>query len=208
VSGCRRPARATVGSRRREVDRLARGRSITFRPLVQPSLRRERLMATAIGNVHGDRCGCARHVVGDGGGMSGFDESGRRPTRSAGPAWGNTRRHARQRASRGRGTADLSLYACEVSCRVGAGRSPCRLAASPRGHGMRHDRERWVPRLLPGYSGDARGRAGLGVDPRTTSMIEGDPHCNEKVRAGQVSTPALRVTAPAVLPFGDALNEK
>jgi hypothetical protein len=206
VSGCRRPARATVGSRRREADRLARGRSI--RPLVQPSLRRERLMATAISNVHGDRCGRVRHVVGDGGGMSGFDESGRRPTKSEGPARGNTRRHARRRASRGGGTADLSLHACEVSCRVGAGRSPCRLAASPQGRGMRHDREPWVPQLLPGCSGDARGRTGLGVDPRTASMIEGDPHCNEKVRAGQVSTPALRVTAPAVLPCGDALNEK
>jgi hypothetical protein len=58
---------------------------------------------------------------------------------------------------------------------------------------MHHDRERWVPRLLPGYSGDARGRAGLGVDPRTASMIEGDPHCNEKVCPRQVSTPKLRV---------------
>jgi hypothetical protein len=157
VSGCRRPARATMGSRRREVDRLVRGRSITLRPLVQPSVRRERLMATAVGNVHGDRCGFVRHAVGDGGGMSGFDESGRRPTRSEGPARGNTKRHARRRASRGRGTANLSLHACEVSCRVGAGDRPAGLRLHPEVVACATTANLGSPELLPGCSGGCSG---------------------------------------------------
>jgi hypothetical protein len=44
------------------------------------------------------------------------------------------------------------------------GRSPCRSAASPQGRDMCHDRWTLGPPLLPGTTGDALGRAGLGVD--------------------------------------------
>jgi hypothetical protein len=91
--------------------------------------------------------------------------------------------------------ARLTSLSTPARSAVGLGREIALPACgfTPRSWHAPRPRTLGPPSSCPVVQGDARGRAGLGVDPRTASMIEGDPHCNEKVCPRQVSTPKLRV---------------
>jgi hypothetical protein len=79
------------------------------------------------------RCGGRLgHVLRDGASANGSDgSSDERSTEHGAPSNGSGSGRARLRASRNRVTADLSLHACEVSCRVRAGDRPAGLRLHP-----------------------------------------------------------------------------
>lgn len=83
-------------------------------------------------------------------------------------------------------TADLSFYACEVSCRVRTGRpghSTTVLRPHPKVTAKLRPRAR-VPRSCPKIM-DAHGRAGLGVGPRAAFASESEGNLGGRHHEGQ-----------------------